>query len=540
MLCTSTATAGCSALTRFTSSTASVSGMLMSVSSTSTGVLFSFSRTSEPFAASAAITMSGDIAKMWLSPRRTTEWSSATSMRIGFIALERYRHGHLGPLPGDAADVQGPVQHDDALADAEQAEGLLPAGGLDVEAAPVVLDVQPDVGGVAPQADLDVAGIRVPGDVRQRLLEYPEQHDAACLLEVDLPVLDLDLAADAAALLEFVDQPFDPGEDSEVERRGPQRGRDVAHQLDDVVDASFEALDLLRRLGRRLRGLQADDRQVHLERGERLSHLVVDLARDVGALLLADRLVVRRQLAQQLLMLAQALLRVLARGDIDSLEHHELSPLEIDQRRGREDVAHLPVLAPQADLAGVHRLVPLHVRDEALPFLGVGPESQRDRALAYHLPGRVAAQPLGGGVDQHEGPVLDARDGDRLRASLDHLGEALLRLLQQPLRAAPLRDVADHREQHGFALEVDPRGPRQQVSLPARRVGHGVLVLAYAARSHGRERHHGLVLEHVAPDPEIGDRPADDVVALAVQDAQHGVIRLDDTPVRRGGDHDPV
>src|SRR5262249_7796899 len=255
MLCTSTATAGCSALTRFTSSTASVSGMLMSVSSTSTGVLASFSRTSVPLAASAAITMSGDMAKMWLSPRRTTAWSSATRIRIGFIALARYRHGHLGSLPGDAGDVQGPVEHDDALADAEQAESLLLLRGLDVEAAPVVLDVQPYVGGVAPQADLDVAGVRMPGDVRQRLLQYPEQHDAAVLLEVDLAVVDLDLATDAAALLELVDQPLDPGENAEVERRGPERCRHIPHELDDVVHASLEALDLLRSLGRRLRGL---------------------------------------------------------------------------------------------------------------------------------------------------------------------------------------------------------------------------------------------------------------------------------------------
>src|SRR5215472_15978698 len=153
--------------------------MLMSVSRTSTGVLASFSRTSEPLAASAAITMSGDMAKIWLRPRRTTAWTSATRIRIGFIALERYRDGHLGSLPGHAGDLHGAVKHDDALADAEQAEGLLLSGGLGVEAPPVVLDVQRDVGGAAPQADLHVAGVRVARDVGQRLLEFAEQDDAA-------------------------------------------------------------------------------------------------------------------------------------------------------------------------------------------------------------------------------------------------------------------------------------------------------------------------------------------------------------------------
>src|SRR5690348_8459180 len=180
MLWTSTDTPGCSALTRFTRSTASVSGMLTSTSSTSTGMARSFSSTSLPSTASPAITTSGDMAKMWRRPRLTTAWSSATSILICLIGpLDRYRHGHPGSLPRRAGDAHAPVEHDDALADAEQAEGLLLPRRLLIEPLAVVLDVQPDVRGVAPERDLDIVRVRVAEDVRQRLLHDAKQHDGA-------------------------------------------------------------------------------------------------------------------------------------------------------------------------------------------------------------------------------------------------------------------------------------------------------------------------------------------------------------------------
>jgi len=161
----------------------------------------------------------------------------------------------------------------------------------------------------------------------------------------------------AVALPELLDQPLDARKDAQVERRGPQGGRDVPNGLDDVVYPPLQLANLLDDPRRGLAGLQADGRQVHLESRERLPHLVVDLARDVCALSLAHGIVVRRQLAQQLLMLLERFFGVLPFGDVYRLEQDELAARDIDQGGRDQGVAHFSVLAPQSDFARVHGFV---------------------------------------------------------------------------------------------------------------------------------------------------------------------------------------
>src|SRR5258706_263785 len=124
-------------------------------------------------------------------------------------------------------------------------------------------------------------------------------------------------------------------------------------------------------------------------------------------------------------------LGVLSLGDVYPLEQDELPVLEVDQGRRKEYVAHFSVLAPQANFATVHHFVSLQIRDEALTAFRIGIEAHRDGAVADHLLAGIAAKPLAGGIHQDERPVLDARNGDRLRARFDHLREARLRFSQR-------------------------------------------------------------------------------------------------------------
>src|SRR5690606_2165521 len=77
--------------------------------------------------------------------------------------------------------------------------------------------------------------------------------------------------------------------------------RDPAYSAEDLVGRARHLGELRRDLG--LRAMR-DPRDVELERGERLAELVVDLACDVRALLLAHRLETLRQRARLIVELA--------------------------------------------------------------------------------------------------------------------------------------------------------------------------------------------------------------------------------------------
>ena len=109
------------------------------------------------------------------------------------------------------------------------------------------------------------------------------------------------------ARLELLRLPLDGRDEPEVvEHAGAKLGGDPPYLLDDLVGHLRHRRQLRQqRLLRELARLRATDDpgDVHLERGERLPELVVDLARNAGALVLAHRLDVRRELAELVLQL---------------------------------------------------------------------------------------------------------------------------------------------------------------------------------------------------------------------------------------------
>src|SRR5207245_7083163 len=93
---------------------------------------------------------------------------------------------------------------------------------------------------------------------------------------------DVELAADAGALLELARLPFERGgEPNLVEHLGTQPRGNAAHRVDDAVDRAVERGGLLGARGPGLALVIArEGRDIELESRERLAQVVVDLARD--------------------------------------------------------------------------------------------------------------------------------------------------------------------------------------------------------------------------------------------------------------------
>src|SRR5262249_14787524 len=109
-------------------------GMARSITTTSGASVSAMRSVSRPSAASAMTIMSDSRSSMARMPSRTTVWSSASNIRIGFMALFSIQFGyrqdrlHGCAAAGLGADIQAPSQTPDALFHTEDAKAAYETG----------------------------------------------------------------------------------------------------------------------------------------------------------------------------------------------------------------------------------------------------------------------------------------------------------------------------------------------------------------------------------------------------------------------------
>ena len=116
---------------------------------------------------------------------------------------------------------------------------------------------------------------------------------------------------------------------------GPELRGDTAHGVERAVDALQRRSESLGRLGVPAADARSQPGEVDAEAGEGLAQLVVDLAGDALPLLLAHRLLLRRQGAELLARLLRGVLGVPALGDIVCHRQHAELALDLDEGGGQ-------------------------------------------------------------------------------------------------------------------------------------------------------------------------------------------------------------
>src|SRR6266498_1418784 len=250
-----------------------------------------------PFAASAITIMSGCMSIMLRNPMRTTRWSSAIRIRIGFdlvigpcvgMASSRW---HLeddpGALAGAADDLEARPHLFGALAHSQETEMRSVDCGRcrRVKSRAIVLDPQHDFLGPIVQFDLNLSCAGVFEGVGNGFLTDPEQ----VVLDLDGKVpngadgLQFDVRVLVGAHLSGGfregggETVFFQGIRAQVHDRTPRFGQAVTHHLQGQVQ-------MLLCLGRRFGQLGGDRFQLKADAGEGLRQGVVQIPGDAIAL----------------------------------------------------------------------------------------------------------------------------------------------------------------------------------------------------------------------------------------------------------------
>ena len=232
-----------------------------------------------------------------------------------------------------------------------------------------------------------------------------------------------------------------------VKRRRPQRGRQPADRFGRQVDAADHRLEEVDHGRLELQRDQTANRsrEIDLQGGQRLSELVVQLARDAGPLGLARRQEPGGECPQLLLGGAQAIV------DRDTRGH--VAPDALDRDHPARAVDNRPVAMLDLDDAAVGTdiaqdgrrpkvLRPLDHRDRGGAIIGVDDADAQFR-LAHHLLGGIAGDRQRRGADvlgaaRRKNPIAV----DHVERIFGEQPEPLLALGEQTLGFDPLGDVA--------------------------------------------------------------------------------------------------
>src|SRR6478736_119339 len=306
-------------------------GIAMSMTMTCGCSFLASWRAWRPVSASPSTSMSDSTASSERRPWRTTVWSSARSTVILGMAggglglmfgisregqvggtlnnLKRDGGTEAGAAPGGGVDGEFPAHEAHPLAEPHETQlagnGLGRLGAGD-EALAVVAELEAHVVLRAGDDDVDLPGLGVLGDVGEPLLDDAVEDNFALRVEL-LGVLGLggvEAHGEAGALAEALHVVAQRRQQTQViEHRRPELARelvDVAHRLLDQVLGFAEAARGVRR--DRLEG-GAEDGEIHVDGGQRLADLVVQVAADALAFVFLDLEHAVRHAAQVLLHL---------------------------------------------------------------------------------------------------------------------------------------------------------------------------------------------------------------------------------------------
>src|SRR5438105_9150640 len=213
-------------------------GMVMSISTTSGARVSAVCTAARPSSTSPTTSRSGSPSRRERTPSRNIAWSSTSSTRMrsptpGHRGLGGLGEGDVGAHPGPSAGAAG---HADvaagdagALAHPGDAEPRPPVAvrSVEVEADPVVADVEPHRPGEEAQPEADPAGAAVLLDVGERLLGDPVEGHLDGGGEPAAPSLGVDARLELRIGGAVADVPGERREQPElVERRRAQLGGD--------------------------------------------------------------------------------------------------------------------------------------------------------------------------------------------------------------------------------------------------------------------------------------------------------------------------
>ena len=148
----------------------------------------------------------------------------------------------------------------------------------------VIAHAHVEPGSVEAQRRAHLGGLRVTRHIRQRLLNHAVDRGRVRLLHFDIVMGNVQAGHETGALLELVEQIFDRRHEAEIiEHEGTQVRGNTPHGGDCRVDHTEYAFHPV---AEALFGRQAGGhpRRVHFQRGKPLGELIVQLARDAGAL----------------------------------------------------------------------------------------------------------------------------------------------------------------------------------------------------------------------------------------------------------------
>ena len=140
---------------------------------------------------------------------------------------------------------------------------------------------------MAGKRNADLGGLRMFGDVRQRLLQDAEQRDGDARRQRHGFIVVPEVAGDAGALGKFRHFIVDGGDNAEgVERAGAQTARDIARGPGAFVDQRFDILDFAFQFWRVFQ-VTAEPGHVQFGGGEQAAEIIMHFARNGDALLFA-------------------------------------------------------------------------------------------------------------------------------------------------------------------------------------------------------------------------------------------------------------
>jgi len=139
-------------------------------------------------------------------------------------------HSHGRTLFRSAEDDQFPSQQGSSLTHSQETERPAACELLFADAPAVIVNFQRQMAVLLRQPYSHLAGVRVPGDVRQSFLENAEHRRRAFLIDFNVISREIQPAPRPSASLEFLRRPFQRGYEAEVIKDSrPQFCRDSAH-----------------------------------------------------------------------------------------------------------------------------------------------------------------------------------------------------------------------------------------------------------------------------------------------------------------------